>query len=53
MNINTLVEAPHGLEVVLHPLPQLLWDLVQGEEVLQISPFRLVQGPPQVHPLDD
>lgn len=53
MHVDAVVERPHGLEVVLHPLLQLLGDLVQRQEVLQVSPLALVQGPPRIHALND
>ena len=53
VDVDALVEAPHGLEVVLHPLSQLLWDLIDGKEVLQVSPLGLVEGATQVQPLND
>jgi hypothetical protein len=48
-----MVQLPHGLEVILHPLPHLLWELMQREEVLEVTPFCLVLGAPRVHALDD
>lgn len=53
MYVDTVVERPHGLEVVLHPVLQLAGHLVQGQEVLQVPPLALVQRPPGVHALDD
>lgn len=43
IDVNPLVETPHSLEVVLHPLPQFLGDLVDSEEILEVPPFGLVQ----------
>lgn len=48
-----MIQRPRRLEVVLHPLLQLLGDLMQGEEVLQVTPLGVVERPPGVHPLDD
>ena len=53
MTINPLIQAPHGLEVVLHPLLEFLRYLVEGEEVLEVPPLGLVQGLAGVHSLDD
>lgn len=52
LHVDPVVEGPHGLEVVLHALFELLGDLVQGQEVLQVSPLGLVERSSGVHPLD-
>lgn len=51
--VDTMVERPHGLKVILHPVLQLTGYLVQCQEVLEVSPLALVQRPPGVHALDD
>jgi hypothetical protein len=51
--VDAVVEGPDSLEVVLHPLLQLLRNLVQSEEVLKVPPLGLIKGPPRVHPLND
>ena len=42
MNIDTMIERPHCLKVILHALFELLRNLVKGQEVLEISPLGLV-----------
>ena len=37
-----MVEGPHGLEVVLHPMLQLLRHGVQNREVLEVTPLQKV-----------
>ena len=39
--IDAVVERPHGLEVVLHPVLQLLGHRVQNREVFQIAPLKI------------
>jgi len=51
--VDTVVQRPHGLEVVLHPVLELARHLVQRQEVLEVPPLALVQRPPGVHALDD
>jgi len=53
VNVNTVVQRPHSLEVVLHPVFELAGHLVQRQEVLEVPPLALVQRPPGVHSLDD
>ena len=40
--IDAVVERPHGLEVVLHPVLQLLRHRVQNREVFQIAPLKIL-----------
>lgn len=51
--VDAVVQRPHGLEVVLHPVLELAGHLVQGQEVFEVPPLALVQRPPGVHTLDD
>lgn len=53
MNVYPVVQAPHCLEVVLHALLQFLRDLVQREEVFEVSPLGLEQRAARVHALDN
>ena len=53
MDVDAVVQRPHRLEIVLHPLLQFPGYLVQREEVLQVPPLDLVEGSARVHPLDD
>lgn len=53
VQVYTVVQGPHRLEVILHPLLQLLGDLVESEEILQIPPFSVEQRTSRVYPLND
>ena len=53
VNVDAMVQRPHRLEVVLHSLLHLLGDLMERQEVLQVSPFGLIKWAPGVHPLYD
>lgn len=53
VDIDTVIKWPRGLEVILHPLLELLGDLMESQEVFQIPPLGVVQGSPGVHPLDN
>ena len=51
--VNATVERPHCLEVLLHPLLELLGNMVCAEEILQIFGFCGVDGAASIHTLDD
>ena len=51
--VDAAVEAPHGLEVLLHALFERLGDVVRAEEILEIPDLLLVVGALGVHALDD
>lgn len=52
VNVDAMIERPYCLEVILHPLLELLRYLVQREEILKVPPLGLVQRPSRVHPLN-
>lgn len=51
--VDAVVQRPHGLEVILHPVLEFARHLVQRQEVLEVPPLALVQRPPGVHALYD
>ena len=51
--INTMIDGPDCLEVILHSLFQLFWHIVNLSEMLQVSRLGLVLRPPGVDPLDN
>ena len=51
--INTMIDGPNCLEVILHSLLQLLWHIVNLSEMFQVSRLGLVLRPPGVDPLDN
>ena len=51
--INTMIDGPNCLEVILHSLFQLFWHIVNLGEMLQVSRLGLVLRPPGVDPLDN
>ena len=53
LRVNTTVERASRLEILLHPLFQRRWNVVCSEDIFQISCFRLVDGAPGVHLLND
>lgn len=40
--IDTMIQGPHSLEIVLHTLFQFFGDLMQYEKILEIPQFCLV-----------
>ena len=53
MYIDAVVQGPHSLEIILHPLLQLLGHLVYAKKVFEIAPLALIHGPARVHALYD
>ena len=51
--INTMIDGPDCLEVILHSLLQLFGHIVNLSEMLQVSSLGLVLRPPGVDPLDN
>jgi len=52
-DIDTAVERPRGLKVLLHPLLQRLRNMVCTEEVFEVSCLRLIDGTARIHALND
>ena len=42
VNVDTVIQRPHSLEIVLHSLFQFFGDLMQYEKILEIPQFCLV-----------
>lgn len=51
--IDTMIQGPHSLEIVLHTLFQFFGDLMQYEKILEIPQFCLVQRSSRVNSLNN
>ena len=41
--VNAMIEWPHGLKVVLHPLLEIFGNCMEYREIFEVFPFSLVQ----------
>lgn len=53
VGVDAVVDRPGGLEILQHPLLQLLRQPVHSYEVLQVLHASVVERAPGVHALDD
>lgn len=53
VGVYAVVDRPGCLEVLQHPLLELLGQVVHADEVFQVLGPGVIEGPPGVHPLDD
>ena len=51
--INTMIDGPNCLEVILHSLFQLFGNIVNFSEMFQVPRLGLILRPPGVDPLDN
>ena len=52
-DVDAAVEGPHRLEIFLHSLLEMSWNVVSAEEVFEVARLGLVDGSPSVHSLYD
>jgi len=51
VDVNAAVERPHCLEVFLHALFEMSWNVMSAEEVFEVARLGLVDGSSCVHSL--
>ena len=53
LEVNAIVDGPHGLEVVPHPVLQRSGEVVDPEEILEVFGLAVEGRSAGVHSLDD